>query len=118
MTWRGSTRRTIVALLGRRPARPGRAVFEEEGDGRERVRICGEPATHSLGNYRFCDRHYARAPESASAGLWRADLISVVSLIAFVVIVYVLDAALNPPVSGTVLVALGGSQPSCQRSSG
>lgn len=69
-------------------------------------RICGEPATHSLGSYRFCDRHYARALNQRGS-LWRADLISVVSLIAFVVIVYVLDAVLNPSVSGTVLVALG-----------
>lgn len=72
----------------------------------ERCRICGEPATHSLGNYRFCDRHYSRALNQRGS-LWRADLISVVSLIAFVAIVYVLDAVLNPKVSGTGLVGIG-----------
>lgn len=69
-------------------------------------RICGEPATHSLGNYRFCDRHYERALRQRGS-LWRADLVSLVGLIAFVVIVYLLDAILKPRLSGTGLLAVG-----------
>ncbi|MEA2621361.1 MAG: protease PrsW [Chloroflexota bacterium] len=72
----------------------------------ERCRICGEPATHSLGSYQFCDRHYERAQRQRGS-LWRADLISVVALIAFVVIVYALDAALNPKLSGSALIVFG-----------
>lgn len=72
----------------------------------ERCRICGEPATHSLGNYRFCDRHYERALRQRGS-LWRADLISLVGLIAFVVIVYALDAVLNPKLSGSSLIVFG-----------
>ena len=57
----------------------------------DRCRVCGEPATRTLGSYRFCDRHYERALRQRGS-LWRADLISVAALVVFVAIVYVLDA--------------------------
>jgi protease PrsW len=72
----------------------------------EHCRVCGEPATRTLGAYRFCDRHYERALRQRGS-LWRADLISVATLVVFVLIVYLLDQALNPDLSGTWLVAVG-----------
>ena len=41
----------------------------------DRCRIGNEPATRSLGSYRFCDRHYERALRQRGS-LWRADLVS------------------------------------------
>lgn len=69
-------------------------------------RICGEPATHSLGDYQFCDRHYARALNQRGS-LWRADLTAVVALLIFVALVYVLNAVVKPTVSGVSLIAVG-----------
>ena len=72
----------------------------------DRCRICDQPAARSLGDYRFCERHYARALTQRRS-LWRTDILSVLALVVFVAIVYGLDAALNPALSGTALVAVG-----------
>jgi protease PrsW len=72
----------------------------------DRCRICAQPATKSLGAYRFCDRHYERALHQRGS-LWRADLVSLVALVVFVLIVYVLDAVLDPHLRGIDLVAVG-----------
>jgi protease PrsW len=72
----------------------------------DRCRIGNEPATRTLGSYRFCDRHYERALRQRGS-LWRADLISLLAVGIFVLVVYLLDAALNPRLSGGALVAAG-----------
>ena len=72
----------------------------------DRCRIGNEPATRSLGRYRFCERHYQRALRQRGS-LWRADLISLLVLAAFVVIVYAVDALLKPNLSGTSLITVG-----------
>ncbi len=69
-------------------------------------RICARPATATLGAYRFCDRHRDRAL-SQRGGLWRADVLSLLLLAAFVVGVALLDGALDPDLSDAALVALG-----------
>jgi protease PrsW len=72
----------------------------------DRCRICSEPATASIGAYRFCERHRKRALTQRSS-LWRADLLSLLLLVAFVAGVAVLDAALDPDLSDAALVTLG-----------
>src|SRR5688572_959586 len=72
----------------------------------DRCRIGNEPATRSLGRYRFCERHYQRALRQRGS-LWRADLIALLALAAFVVIVYALDELLKPRLAGTSLVTVG-----------
>lgn len=72
----------------------------------DRCRICTEPATASLGAYRFCDRHLQRALTQRSS-LWRADLLSLLLLVAFVVVIAVLDNVLDPDLSDAALVTLG-----------
>lgn len=72
----------------------------------DRCRICQRPATHTLGKYRFCDEHYARA-QTQRGSLWRADLLSLGALIVFVVLVYVLDSVLDPKLRGDDLLAVG-----------
>ena len=72
----------------------------------DRCRIGNEPATRSLGKYRFCERHYQRALRQRGS-LWRADLVSLLALAAFVVIVYALDELLKPRLSGTTLLTVG-----------
>ena len=72
----------------------------------DRCRICDQPATQSLGSYRFCDKHYARALRQRGS-LWRADLISLLGLVAFVLIVYALDSWLKPDLRGTALTSVG-----------
>src|SRR5262245_37858016 len=72
----------------------------------DRCRIGNEPATRTLGSYRFCDRHYERALRQRGS-LWRADLVSLLAVGIFVLVVYLLDAALNPRLSGGALVAAG-----------
>lgn len=72
----------------------------------DRCRIGNEPATRSLGSYRFCDRHYERALRQRGS-LWRADIVSLIALGLFVLVVYALDAALSPNLEGAALVAVG-----------
>ncbi len=69
-------------------------------------RICDEPATRALGEYAFCDRHFEKATRARPAG-WQADVASIVVLIGFVVLVYVLDGLLGPQLSGPALTAVG-----------
>jgi len=72
----------------------------------ERCRICDQPATTTLGSYRFCQRHYDRALGQRGS-LWRADLASLLLLVAFVAVVYALDSALKPDLSDAALVVVG-----------
>src|SRR5687767_1121881 len=84
-----------------RPHRGGGGLVMDD-----RCRIGNEPATRSLGRYRFCERHYERALRQRGS-LWRADLISLLALAAFVVIVYVVDELLKPRLAGTSLITVG-----------
>jgi RsiW-degrading membrane proteinase PrsW (M82 family) len=72
----------------------------------DRCRIGNEPATRSLGAYRFCERHYERALRQRGS-LWRADIVSLVALGLFVLLVYALDAALNPRLDTGSLLIVG-----------
>ena len=72
----------------------------------DRCRIGDEPATRSLGAYRFCDRHYERALRQRGS-LWRADIVSLVALGLFVLLVYALDAILNPRLDTGALLVVG-----------
>jgi RsiW-degrading membrane proteinase PrsW (M82 family) len=72
----------------------------------DRCRICGDPATHELGDYQFCDRHYARALTQRRS-LWRTDVLALAAFVVFVAAVYALDALLNPAIAGPGLVAVG-----------
>jgi RsiW-degrading membrane proteinase PrsW (M82 family) len=72
----------------------------------DRCRIGNEPATRSLGAYRFCDRHYERALRQRGS-LWRADIVSLVALGVFVLLVYALDSILNPRLDTGALVVVG-----------
>jgi RsiW-degrading membrane proteinase PrsW (M82 family) len=72
----------------------------------EPCRICGEPATQTLGGYAFCDRHYARATRQRR-GIWQADLASVALLVGFVVVVYLLDGLLQPTFDRLTLPLIG-----------
>ena len=79
--------------------RPGSAVSGT-------CRICDEPATRSIGQYAFCDRHFERATRARRGG-WQADVASIVLLVAFVVVVYAIDALVGARLSGTALTAVG-----------
>lgn len=72
----------------------------------DRCRIGNEPATRTLGAYRFCDRHYERALRQRGS-LWRADLVSLIAVGLFVLVVYGLDAALSPRLDSGLLVVIG-----------
>lgn len=72
----------------------------------DQCRICDEPATQTLGSYRFCDGHMERALHQRGS-LWRADLLSIMLLIAFVVVVYALDQALSPSLDDLALTVVG-----------
>ena len=72
----------------------------------DQCRICDEPATQTLGSYRFCDRHMERALHQRGS-LWRADLLSIVLLIAFAAVVYALDQALSPSLGDLALTLVG-----------
>jgi RsiW-degrading membrane proteinase PrsW (M82 family) len=69
-------------------------------------RICDEPATNVFGSYHFCDRHYQRATRQRG-GVWQADLLSFAVLIAFVILVFVIDEALDLRLRGTGLLFAG-----------
>ena len=94
----------------RRSARPGRNDGRRFVVGEAAWMIVAGSATSrrrgSLGSYRFCDRHYERALRQRGS-LWRADLVSLLAVGIFVLVVYLLDAALNPRLSGGALVAAG-----------
>jgi protease PrsW len=69
-------------------------------------RICDEPATRTIGEYAFCERHFERATRERRGG-WQADVASIVLLVGFVVVVFAIDELLKPRLSGTALVAIG-----------
>lgn len=72
----------------------------------ELCRTGNEPATRTLGAYRFCERHYEHALRQRGS-LWRADMVSLVALGLFVLLVYALDAALNPRLDTGSLLIVG-----------
>jgi RsiW-degrading membrane proteinase PrsW (M82 family) len=69
-------------------------------------RICHEPATRTVGGYSFCDRHYERS-QRVRRGARTADIASIGILIAFVLVLYVIDALVRPTLSGDTLTAVG-----------
>jgi RsiW-degrading membrane proteinase PrsW (M82 family) len=69
-------------------------------------RICDEPATRTIGEYAFCERHYERSTRVRRGG-WQADVASIVLLVGFVVIMYAVDALLGPRLSGGALTTIG-----------
>ena len=69
-------------------------------------RICDEPATRSIGEYAFCERHFERATRERKGG-WQADVASIVLLVAFVVVVYVVDGLVGERLSDTALTVIG-----------
>jgi RsiW-degrading membrane proteinase PrsW (M82 family) len=69
-------------------------------------RICDEPATRAIGAYAFCELHFERATRERRGG-WQADVASVVLLVAFVIIVFVLDALIGDRLSGGALTFVG-----------
>lgn len=69
-------------------------------------RICDEPATRTIGEYAFCERHFERATRARRGG-WQADVASIVLLVGFVVVVYVLDGLLGERLSGGALTFVG-----------
>ena len=72
----------------------------------EICRVCDRAGTHRLGSYVFCDTHYEHARRSRGS-LWKADLASVVVLVAVVVVMGVIDAALQRALGGTALLWAG-----------
>jgi RsiW-degrading membrane proteinase PrsW (M82 family) len=72
----------------------------------ESCRVCNRPSTHKLGPYTFCDAHYEKVKRQRS-GLWQADLVSVVVLIAFVLLVYGVERWLRPTFTSDTLLLTG-----------
>lgn len=68
--------------------------------------ICGKSGEKIIGKRWFCADHYERATHERR-GSWRSLLALVVVLVVFVVIVYALDAAIKPVLTGTTLVLAG-----------
>jgi RsiW-degrading membrane proteinase PrsW (M82 family) len=73
----------------------------------DRCRICAQPATASLGAYRFCARHRERAVRQRTS-LWRADLLSLGVLALFAIGMVALQGALAPDLSDETLIVIGG----------
>ncbi len=69
-------------------------------------RVCDDPATRTIGDYAFCDRHFDRANHERRGG-WQADVASIVLLVGFVAVVFVIDEVLRPRFSGTTLTLIG-----------
>ena len=72
----------------------------------ERCRVCDEPAVEIIGGQAYCERHRDRATRRLGS-LWRVDLVSVGSLVAFVAVVYALDGILHPRLEGVALALAG-----------
>ena len=68
--------------------------------------VCGKNAEKIIRKRWFCAEHYERATH-ARRGSWLALLALVVALVVFVVVVYALDAAIQPVLTGTTLVLVG-----------
>jgi protease PrsW len=69
-------------------------------------RVCDEPATRTIGEYAFCERHFERANHERRGG-WQADVASIVLLVGFVVVVFAVDQLLQPRFSGAALTLIG-----------
>ena len=69
-------------------------------------RVCDRPSTHTLGNYVFCDIHYEKAKRQRG-GLWRTDLTSLLVLLVFVVLVYVVEYWVQPAFTASTLLLSG-----------
>ncbi|MEX1171836.1 MAG: PrsW family glutamic-type intramembrane protease [Chloroflexota bacterium] len=69
-------------------------------------RICDEPATQSIGEYAFCERHFERASRERRGG-WQADVASIVLLVGFVAVVFAIDELVRPRFTGTALTLIG-----------
>lgn len=69
-------------------------------------RICDDPATRTVGDYAFCERHFDRSIH-ARRGARDADIASIVLLVVFVLIVYALDALVQPRLGDVALTIVG-----------
>ena len=69
-------------------------------------RICDEPATRTVGGYSFCDRHFDRSRHARRGGR-DADIASIALLVAFVVVLYLLDGLVEPQLDDVGLTVLG-----------
>ena len=80
--------------------------MEEVGMSENPCCVCGKNGEKIIGKRWFCADHYERATHERP-GSWRAVLALVVALVVFVVVVYALDAAIKPVLTGTTLVLVG-----------
>ncbi len=64
------------------------------------------PGVRSIAGRWFCDEHYAKATHRRSGAL-RSELVTVFGVLVFVAVVYVLDLALRPDLTGVLLVLVG-----------
>jgi protease PrsW len=69
-------------------------------------RICDEPATRTVGAYAFCERHFERSTHSRRGGR-QADLASIVLLVVFVLVLYAVDALVQPRLGDLALIVVG-----------
>jgi len=69
-------------------------------------RICDAPATRSVGAYAFCEHHFERSRHARRGGR-EADIGSIVLLVAFVLVVYVIDALVQPSLGDGALIVIG-----------
>jgi protease PrsW len=69
-------------------------------------RICDEPATRTVGAYAFCERHFERSTH-ARRGAREADLASIFLLVVFVLVVYAVDALVQPRLGDLALTFVG-----------
>lgn len=69
-------------------------------------RICDDPATRTVGAYQFCERHFERSRHVRRGGR-DADVRSIALLIAFVAVLYAIDALVGPGSAGDALTIVG-----------
>jgi len=69
-------------------------------------RICDEPATRTVGAYAFCERHFERSVRARRGGR-EADIASLLLLLAFVLVLYLVDALVRPQLTGPALALIG-----------
>lgn len=72
----------------------------------DECRVCSQAATHKLGQYAFCDEHYAKAVHQRK-GLWRVDLLTILLLVLFVVLVYLFSLNVKPAFTPDGLILAG-----------
>ncbi len=66
-------------------------------------RICEQSGSHKLGSYTFCDLHYDHVKRQRG-GLWQADIASIAVLILLVLLIFALEAWLQPQLTPTSLL--------------